>query len=153
MRSAELIFVASCLFGGTVFAQNSSYTIDSEIKTQVIESAASIFEREHVIPEIGAEYAQALRENLARGAFDEISNGRDFMIAIDKILWPIDTDGHVWLNFYQEDIPENYAGDRINVPPEQVAEANALAKRRNFGFEKIERLRGNIGYIDYRSFT
>lgn len=153
MSLAQLLVTVSCLFTSTVLAQDSSYALDLETKTQIIEAAATIFEREHVIPEIGMKYAEALRDNLAKGVFDEVSNGRDFMIAIDKILWPIDTDGHVWLNFYQEDIPENYVGDRIDIPPEQAAEAEALAKQRNFGIEKIERLRGNIGYIDYRSFT
>lgn len=153
MSLATLWLTVTCLFTNTVLAQDSEYAIDSETKAHVIEAAATIFETEHVIPEIGAKYAEALRGNLANGVFDEVSSGRDFMIALDKVLWPIDTDGHVWLNFYQEDIPENYVGDRIDMPPEQVAEAEALAKRRNFGFEKIERLRGNIGYIDYRSFT
>lgn len=150
---ATLYFTVSYLLTNAAFAQISEYAIDSETKSQVIEAAAIIFETEHVIPEVGAKYAEALRMNLANGVFDEVSNGRNFMIAIDKILWPIDTDGHVWLNFYQEDIPENYVGDRIDIPPEQVAEAEAQAKQLNFGFEKVERLRGNIGYIDYRSFT
>ncbi len=153
MSFATLLLIVNCLFINAVFAQNSEYAIDSEIKAQVIAAAATIFESEHVIPAMGLKYAEALRGNLINGTFDEVSNGRDFMIAIDKILWPIDTDGHVWLNFYQEDIPENYVGDRIDIPPEQAEEAEALARRRNFGFEKIERLRGNIGYIDYRSFT
>jgi hypothetical protein len=149
----QCICFSLCLITSVALAQSEPYPITQEIKQLVINRAASIFQERHVIPEIGEEYAIALRQNLASGTFDEVTTGREFMIAMDRILWPIDTDGHVWINFYSADIPADYSGDFENVPPEQTAEAETLAKRRNFGFEKVERLRGNIGYIDYRAFT
>jgi len=141
------------LLNSVILAQGEPYPITQETKLLVIEKAAALFETEHVIPEIGKEYATALRENMVSGTFDEVVTGREFMIVMDRILWPIDTDGHVSINFRSTDIPADYSGNFENVSPEQIAEADALAKRRNFGFENIERLRGNIGYIDYRAFT
>ena len=108
INSLIILFIA---LGNVSQAQNVQYEITTDIKSLVIERAAAIFEEEHVIPEIGEEYATALRQNLASGTFDEITTGREFMRAMDSILWPIDTDGHVWINFYPEDIPENYSGN------------------------------------------
>ncbi len=135
------------------FAQTEPYPITQAIKRLVIDEASALFESEHVIPEIGQEYATALRVNMANGTFDDITTGREFMTALDRVLWPIDTDGHVSINFHANDIPTDFSGDFDNISPQQIAEANALARRNNFGIEIVRRLAGNIGYLDYRAFT
>jgi len=37
-------------------------------------------------------------------------------------------------------------------PPDEMERMRAIAARVNFGFEKLERLEGNIGYLDLRGF-
>lgn len=134
-------------------AQDSPFLLTPQIKEQVILEAARHLEDYHVIPEIGQKMSDSIRESWQNGSYEDISDARKFGFAVSDTMFDVDNDGHVWLNFYAEAIPLDYSGDHENVSPEQLAEEEDYRKRRNFGFERVERLRGNIGYIDYRSFS
>ena len=50
---------------------------------------------------------------------------------------------------------EPFAKQRDSGPPpaEELARALEDERRRNYGFEKVQRLAGNVGYLDLRSFS
>ena len=64
---------------------------------QVVEALATSLERNFVFPEVGKNYAVALRTKLAAGGYDRFASGRDFAAAVTADLQAVAKDGHLKL--------------------------------------------------------
>ncbi|MDM7915543.1 MAG: S41 family peptidase, partial [Candidatus Eisenbacteria bacterium] len=72
-----------------------------------------------------------------------------FAQALTEDLQSISKDKHLRVGFLPPDALES----EPDVTPEQLrARELAEAQRRNFGFETVRRLEGNVGYLDLRQF-
>jgi C-terminal processing protease CtpA/Prc len=92
--------------------------------------------------------SEAIRAHVERKEYDGITSARAFADALTKHLQEVSHDKHLRVLYTSEPLPER------RVPtPEERARALAEERRRNFGFERVERLDGNVGYIDLRGFS
>ena len=62
----------------------------------------------------------------------------------------VNHDEHLWVRWHPEPLPDDDGPLRHN--PEWIAERQQEAKLDNYGLHKVERLPGNVGYIDIRYF-
>jgi hypothetical protein len=124
-------------------------TIDSGTRAQVIEAAIKALNEGYIFPETAREMEAMLRERLQRKEYDGISRAKEFAAMLTNHLQEVSRDKHLRVRYSQEVIPV-----RPNLPPSPEERERMLreAKRANFGFEKVERLAGNIGYLDLRGF-
>jgi hypothetical protein len=127
-------------------------TITAELCQAVVRDVARLAAEEYVYPDRGNQIAGEIRAKLARGGYDEIDKAGELAFNLTLDLRAISNDHH-WSVVYDP----HRAAENID-PETEDDEASlsrwlALARRRNFGFEKVERLRGNIGYIDLREFA
>ena len=91
---------------------------------------------------------QALREHQKKGAYDAVVGSRAFAQLLTEQLQAVSHDKHLRVIYTVDPLPER------RVPsPEDRARAIAEERRRNFAFERVERLDGNVGYIDLRGFS
>lgn len=128
---------------------SAEVNLTQAFKGDIISKVAQILEDEYVYPERGKVAANELNHRFQTGYFDEITDPQIFAYRITGILDVI-SDLHLWVNYHADSIPVGYS--HLDPGPEQQKEYAALLRRRNFGFERIERLPGNLGYIEFRDF-
>ncbi|MCP4655220.1 MAG: hypothetical protein GY856_07355 [bacterium] len=124
----------------------SEQTIDAEHRAAVIDRIAEALNEIYVFPDVAKKMEEHLRTQLAGGAYDALSSLPAFTRQLTADLQAISHDLHL----------------RVRpAPPEEAEEMSDQerdrrrleeARYRNFGFFKVERLDGNIGYLDLRSF-
>jgi C-terminal processing protease CtpA/Prc len=105
----------------------------------------------YVFPELAKKMEADIRERLKRNEYESVSSARAFAEKLTQDLQSVSRDKHLRVRFSAQPIPVRK--DKSEPSEEEKAEFTNYMKRINFGFEKIERLQGNIGYIDLRGFT
>jgi len=123
----------------------------AEIRTKVIQDIIQLTREKYVYPEIGEKIATQIQTKLMNGEYDEVIDEMELAFNLTSDLQSISNDRH-WSVVYD---PKG-VGDQVD--PENEADEDRMrrylekARKTNFGFERVERLKGNIGYIDLRLF-
>ncbi|MGE0886442.1 MAG: serine hydrolase [Blastocatellales bacterium] len=137
-----LAFALSFNLFGIGFGQSqTNQAIDANTRQEVIEGAIKALNEAYVFPETAKKMEQALRERMQRKEYDNVTDAGEFARLLTAHLQEISKDKHLRVVLG--------SGSRFGAPPNQQRE---MAAKLNFGFEKAERLSGNIGYLDLRGF-
>lgn len=131
---AMLVSSASISFGQTT-------TIDATTRTEVIEGAIKALNDAYVFPEVAAKMEQVIRQRITGKEYDNITDATQFANKLTNDLQAVSKDKHLRVVLSQ--------ASRFGMNDQQQREA---AIKRNYGFEKAERLSGNVGYLDLRGF-
>ncbi|MEM9305290.1 MAG: S41 family peptidase [Pseudomonadota bacterium] len=131
-------------------------------KAEVIEQIQASIEENYVFADRADALNQSLGERLEAGQFDAAHSGETFAEALTESLFELTNDKH-FLVTYNPELIENRQARR-----EQASQAEAgsepeaaepsidwnlwYAEKENFGFEKVEILPGNIGYVKLTFF-
>lgn len=126
--------------------------LDAATRSAVIESLAVAVQRWYVFPDKGAALAKDLRRRAAKHEYDAITSQRVFADSLLAHMQAFTHDGHMRVHFRAEPWPKQ-AENEGPPPPEERARQLAAERRQNFGFQRVERLPGNVGYLDLRSFS
>ncbi len=98
---------------------------------------------------------EALRAQLKSGSFDKAATAPAFAQAVSTVLSMVSKDGHIGFAYnpaLAEDM-RRLQGQSEEEAAKVRARRDLEARRNNFGFRKVERLAGNVGYIDFRMFA
>ncbi len=125
----------------------ADFDLTSQIRAQIVDLVIEQLQTGYVLPARGAVAAAELRHRFDTGYFDDITSPQVFANRITGVLDVI-SDWHLWVNFQDQPIPEDFVSWRFS----DKTEREVHLRRRNFGFEKVERLSGNVGYIELREF-
>jgi hypothetical protein len=125
----------------TVLGQSPGPPVEKSERDNVIEALATKLTG-YVLPEAVGRITQAVRAAASAGEYDG-KTSQEFADALGRTLRTASQDKHFAV-FYQP-VPTG--------SPEPATPAVEPRERRNFGFEKLERLRGNIGYLELVNFS
>ena len=141
------------LFGIAGHAQSGppqkDMAVDNAIRREVIESAIANLDRGYVFPDKAAVLGKSLRAQLQHGDFDSITSAETFADTITEALQRDSHDKHLEVRYFEHAIAPGE--DQADSPDAKAAEL-AERKRFNFGINGVDRLKGDIGYIDLRQF-
>jgi hypothetical protein len=129
-----------------------SETLTPELRQAVVLDLAKLAKEKYVYPEVGETLATSIRAKLEGGSYDEIVEAPELAMVLTEELRAQSNDRHWSVVYDPRRSPANIDPD-TEEDEAQLAQWLARARRRNFGFEKVERLPGNIGYIDLREFA
>ena len=124
--------------------------IDAATRASVIDASIALLERSYVIPETGQRAAAALREQRSAGRYDAIEQSRAFAQAVTRDLQDATHDKHLRLLFSVNPVVDGPPPDADDDRPNPRLEK--YLRTINHGFERAERLDGNVGYLEVRSF-
>ena len=123
--------------------------LDSSVRAEIIDNLTAKLHEHYIFPEVAGTLETALRERMAHGAYDSITDPEAFREELTKCLHEVGHDKHLrlWNN------PERLIGTNSEENDAAQKKSDYLfAKHSNFGFAKVERLPGNVGYLDLRGF-
>jgi hypothetical protein len=125
--------------------------VSAETRRTVVDSLARSLERLYVFPEVGSQMAADLRGRLKRGEYNAVSNGAAFAEALTGHMRAISHDKHLHVSW--RDDAHAFTGDHAAPSGAERAQQDAFLRRVNYGFARVERLPGNVGYLDLRGFV
>ena len=143
------VALVATLTGGGRRQQAGETTVDAATKAQVIDLAVAQLQKAYIFAETAEKMSAALRAKAAAREYDSINDAREFAARLTRDLQDVSHDKHLRIRYSPEVLP--LRPERPTA--EERAQALADERRRNFGFELVERLEGNVGYIDLRSFS
>lgn len=123
--------------------------LDRNEQTQMIETLITRMQREYVFPQKAERVSQVLRDNLSQRKYKHIANGSDLAKTLTEQLQQITNDKHLVVEFDARGIPEEQDKEAI---AQKEAFEQQMWQVHNYGFEKIERLRFNTGYLKLSAF-
>lgn len=125
--------------------------IDAKEKAAVIESLAVAVRDRYVFADKGAQLAKILKQRHARKEYDRITSSKEFADSLLAHMQDFTHDKHMRVHYRHEPFPVQ-TGDEAR---DEAAERKRMVENqrlRNFGFEKVQRLAGNVGYLELRMF-
>jgi len=125
--------------------------IDAATRARVIDGAIRQLNESYVFPEIAKKMEEALRARLKRGEYDAMIDGNLFAAKLTDNLREVSHDKHLHVDFNPAKIPDRPASAAPS--KDDIARYHKEMERMNCGFEKVEHLSGNIGYVKFNMFA
>ena len=131
--------------------QMPDMTIDNATRTAVIDTLFKELNDSYVFPEVAKRMETDIRNRMKNKEYDNVTSAQEFAKKLTEDLQSISKDKHLNVRFSKNVIPVRQ--ERREPTAEEKADYESFLKRINYGFEKVERLPGNVGYIDLRGFS
>ena len=151
MKKRNYLIILIILAYSTVFGQSKQPLINNAEKKTVIDSICTNLGREYIFPEITKRYIGKLKNNLQSGQYDLIKEPEAFAAKITEDLADTHKDEHLIIRYNPEWI-KNEKG-RAKLDEEAILRKKREDRNRNYGFEEIKILPGNIGYFKFNGFS
>ncbi len=124
--------------------------IDAGTQIKIIQSLAEKLNSYYIFPDLAEQICAYLEQQLAQGKYAEIYNGKLFALALTMDMQEVSQDEHLWVRWHPMPLPKGEVPLRHH--QEWNEERMLEARLGNYGFHKVERLPGNVGYLDIRYF-
>jgi len=123
-------------------------TVDAAMRAEVIDGIITNLNENYVFPEIAKKMESDLRARVKRREYDTITSAAFFSNLLTRQLQDVSHDKHLRVRYSAQPRPAEEAVD----PAIQMEMMRKFGEMQNYGFHKLERLPGNIGYMDLRGF-
>jgi len=150
MKPTVLALLLCAVLLGQGPAPGPDVSIDAATRAAVIDGALKALNESYVFPETAKKMEESIRARQQRKEYDSITSARQFATTLTSNLEDVSHDLHLRVVYSSEIVPPM----ELNAEPSPaiLERMRAFGMRTNFGFEKLERLQGNIGHLDLRAF-
>src|SRR5580704_5883666 len=126
------------------------FKIDAATRARVISGTIAKLDEFYVFPEISKKMGDAVRARQKRGEYDSVTDGDAFAKLLTDNFQEVSHDKHLRVDFSPAAVPERPEG-----PPDAdaVAQYRKQMEHMNCGFNKVEILSGNVGYVKFDMFA
>ena len=145
-----LALVAGLLLGGTLPAAPApDRSLTPETRRQLIDLVLTKISAGYVLPDVARAMEASVRKLALSGAYDQVQDKAELGRKLTTDLRQVNADPHlgVALRPAIDDPMTN------NPNAKERQEYFEIGRLTNFGFESVQRLRGNVGYLDLREFS
>jgi retinol-binding protein 3 len=125
-------------------------TVDAAVRSEVIEGVIKQLNEQYVFPDTAKEIDKAIRERSKKGEYDQVTSAAELAKRLTTLMREISRDQHLSLNYSFDPVPIRIKGAEPTADEREGLRNYGEAI--NFGFEKVERLPANIGYIRLNLF-
>ncbi|MDQ6829983.1 MAG: S41 family peptidase [Gemmatimonadota bacterium] len=130
---------------------SADFTIDAAERARAIEGAIASLNEFYVFPDIAKKMADAVRAKQKHGDYDAVTDGDAFAEMLTNDFRSVSHDRHLGVNFSAAKLPERQPNQNPNPGPSP--QYRRQMERANCGFEKVEILTGNVGYLKFGFFA
>jgi hypothetical protein len=123
--------------------------IDAKMRTEVIDKLLSELMDAYVFPKTAEKMRDAIRARVERKEYDGVKTGQELAKLLTQHLQEVSKDRHLRVNCSTKKLPPRSKGG----PDEKtIARFRERQKKLNSGFRRVERLGGNVGYLELNGF-
>ena len=141
-----------CLIAAHGWAQmERGRTVNAEQKSAIIDSVTSVISEHYIFPDVAKKMSEHVHKLNRGGAYTTISELREFAEKLTDDLRSVSNDRHLWVGVIPPERKATLLADSAT-QAEDRRKQQVEAARDNYGFEKVERLSGNIGYLKFDRF-
>ena len=123
--------------------------LDAKTRTAVLMAVVDKLD-EYAFPEVAKKIQGDVRDRLSAEGYQAVNSGAQLAETLTAQLQTLSNDQHLKVYFSPAVLP--HLEPQTEVPPEELAYQRRLSELRNFDFNRVERLRGNVGYLELFSF-
>ena len=120
--------------------------VDKEIRTAVIDSVSALLRELYVYPDIAEKMVELIRSRLENGEYYAIETFDAFIAELNKDVLSVFPDGHLNIDVMHE-LGSGQADNK-----DWWREYSENSRFNNAGFHKLDRLPGNVGYLELTEF-
>jgi hypothetical protein len=136
-----------------LFAQmgeRKDFTITAAEREQAIKGAIAKLNENYVYPDVAKKMGDSVAARAAKGEYASITSAKALAEKLTADFREVSKDKHLHMEYDAAGLPDDKPDSDDDA---DAAEERSFMARVNFGFEKVERMRGNVGYIDIRGFV
>ncbi len=151
-----ILFIGFMIAAKISFAQQEgpvNFNFDTKVKQQTIKKISSLLDENYIFPDLAKKMGDLIKQNLAAGIYDSIDDPMKFAETLTADLQSVSKDKHIRVRFSPEDAKRLMEQEKNGRDQDDEKHWNEMMKKENYGFKKVERLPGNIGYVDFRNFA
>ena len=125
--------------------------IDAASRSEVVETLIKELNESYVFAETAKKMESDLRSRVAANEYAAVNSSRAFAEKLTADLQSVSKDKHLRVRYSHDALPVRQ--DRREPTAEEIERTKWFNKRVNYGFERVERMNGNIGYINLLGFN
>lgn len=145
------LWVGSAPVRAQIPREQPDLTVDGATRSGVIEELLKVMHEQYVFPEVATAVEKSLRKRIERKEYDAITSAAALATILTEHLQEVTHDKHLRVVYSHQPAPSNH--ERHQASAQERDRRRYFSSLNNFGFERLERLSGNIGYIDLRGFN
>jgi retinol-binding protein 3 len=130
---------------------NQDETIDAHKQLLIIDSVTTALDSFYVFPAKAKAMDKLAHDQYRKGAYKGITSANAFIQKLSTDLFAVCNDKHFGIRFQPPQGGPRPSHDSLSQT--EIEAQLAQLRRENFGFQRLERLEGNVGYLDLRSFA
>ncbi len=124
--------------------------LDIEAQKAILTALSEKLRACYVYPNIVEQVVVHLWNYFDHGEFADMTDGELFALALTMHMQEVNHDEHLWVRWHSESLPDFDGQLRLNQDWEE--QQKLKARLDNYGLHKLERLPGNVKYMDIRYF-
>jgi hypothetical protein len=128
-------------------------SLDAKTRTSVVNRISKLLDKNYVYPEVAKKMSELVKSKLRNHEYDTITNAVVFAQILTADLQSVSNDKHLHVNYNPEFAAKLKEMEKNQEDLNEDEEFIEKMKYENYAFKKVERLEGNIGYIDFRNFA
>ncbi len=151
-----LLFQADALFfAAAQQAQQTSPPLDAKARQAVVNEVAMALIENYVFLETAQKMGERMQTRLKNGEYDNVTTPEAFGEMLNRDMRDVSQDKHLGFRYDPPRVQEIIQLQSQNKEEAAKARAQSLTAQRqdNFGFKKVERLDGNVGYLAFNYFA
>ncbi len=123
---------------------------ETALHIEVIRSLSEKLRAYYIFPDVAEKICICLQKHIDDGDYNDIEEGEFFAYALTTHMQEICHDEHGWVKWHSEPLPDGE--DALRLSKEWREEQQLQARLNNYGFHTVQRMPGNVGYLDIRYF-
>jgi tetratricopeptide (TPR) repeat protein len=143
----RLLFVI--MLSVVVQAQNIEISLTNEEISAFVDSASQMLIDKYVFEDVGQQVADYIRNRQAEGIYRDMTDPDKFTSMITADMQSISRDKHMRVRLRRTASDASFSRN----PLWNFFEQNERRHEENCGFQRVEILENNIGYVDFRYFA
>jgi retinol-binding protein 3 len=127
--------------------------IDVATRAAVIEGALKFLNESYVLPDVARQMDKAIRQRLKNKEYDKIDSAQALAKTLTDHLRAVCHDLHLRVQYSHRVLPPEPGGAGQGPTPEMRERMRRYMASSNYEFKKLERLDGNVGYLELEGFA